>query len=232
MACALSLILWMTTAQTAGHPATQPAPAAAPTPAPVAVPATVVVQSVPNDSELALRAQLEEVRARLDEARDQIAKLKAESGLADNAIAALLLSDHPELATLRRWTLRYVRNGTRAAEIGVYASKDRGDTMVAVIVALRNPRDQKTWEPTKAWVSTPFGLKSLALRLRPVPAAVRSAPQRILPGQSARIAVVFDKADFDFIDGPFKVRIERDDQSAFEFVLEPSDFPSTSATEG
>lgn len=215
MTYALSLIVWMATAQTAGHSGTVPA----------AQPAAVVVPYVVSDNERTLRAQLEETRA-------QLAKQKAESGLADNALAALLLSDHPELATLRRWTLRYTRNGTRAAEIGVYASKNRLDTLVAVIVTMRNPRDQKTWEPTKAWVSPPSGLRSLVWRLRPLPAAVRSAPQVILPGQSGRIVVVFDKADFDFMDGPFKVQIERDDQSAFEFVLKPSDFPSRSATEG
>ena len=101
MTYALSLILWMATAQTADRPATAPT--------------TVVVQSVPSDTERTLRAQLEEALARLDEARDQLAKVRAESGMADNAVAALLLSDRPDLASLRRFSGRYVPNGVRVS---------------------------------------------------------------------------------------------------------------------
>ena len=145
MTYALSLIFWMATAQTAGQPVVVPA----------AVPATASAQHVPSDSERALRAQL-------DEARDQLAKMKEESGMPDNAVAVLLLSDRPQLAPLRLLGSRHVQYGPREVQIDVYGSKRKGETMVAVVVNLENPRGQKTWEPAEAWVRAPFGPKTFA----------------------------------------------------------------------
>ena len=225
MTHALSLILLMATAQTAG----QPAPV--PTTAPVAVPAPVIVQYVPSDNERALRAQL-------DEARDQLARMKEESGLPDNAVAALLVSGRPELASLRPLGSRYADSVTRHVRIEVYGSTRKDETMVAVVVNLKNPRDEKAWEPTEAWVRVPFGPRTFAAFGLPAPwyppksVAVRSAPTRILPGQSARIVVVFDKTDLESADGPIRIGLQRDGKPEFEFVLLPSDFQPSSQSEG
>jgi hypothetical protein len=220
MTYALSLILWATITQTS----TQPAPM--PTDAPVAVPATVVVQYAPGDTERALRTQI-------DEARDQLAKVKEESGRADNALAALLLSDHPETVGLPRRGLRHVRYGPREIQIDVYGSMRKDEPMVAVIVNLKNPRGEKTWEPTEAWVMAPYNPNTFARHglpipwYPPMPAAVRSAPQRILPGQSARIAVVFDKTDLESADEPVRIGLQRDGELELEFELALSDVQPT-----
>jgi hypothetical protein len=219
MTYALSLILWMATAQTATQPS------------------RVSIRH-PSNEERALRAQLDEARSQLDTAREQLAKLEAESGMPDNAVAALLLSDRPDLAPLQRKGSRHVSSERRQARIDVYSSVDGDQTMVAVVVNLKNPRGQKPWEPTEAWVSAPFGPRTFAgFGLRapwypPVPVAVRSSPQRILPGQPARIVVVFDKADFEVADGPFKIGLQRDGKAEFEFELLPSDLQPTSEAGG
>lgn len=218
MTYALSLFLWMATAQTAD----KPAPA--------------VVQHIPSERERALRAQLDEARAQLDEARDRLAKVEAESGLADNAVAALLLSDHPELAALRPVNSRYVHSDYRRAWIDVFASTGGEKTMVAVVVKLKNPRDQATWQPTEAWVSVPSGPTTFIAAghfppwFPPKPVAVRSAPQHVVPGQSARIVVVFDKTDLEFAYGPVRVGLQRDGKTEFQFELWPSEVQPTLET--
>lgn len=231
MTYALSLILWMATAQASAQP----------TVAPVIVPATAIIQCVPSDTERALRAQvdeargqLEEARAQLDEARERAAKLEAESGMADNAVAALLLSDRPELASLRLRGSRFIYGGAGKAQIDIYVPARKDVKMVAVVVNLRNRRDEKTWEPTKAWLTGPIGPKLYTQfhLLPPMPIAVRSAPQRILPGQSARIVVVFDKTDLEATDEPVRIGIQRDDVSELEFELTPPDLQPTSETGG
>jgi len=101
--------------------------------------------------------------------------------------------------------------------------------MVAVLVDLKNPRDEMLWVPMEAQVKTPFGPATMATFnlpvrwLPPTPATLRSAPQRILPGQSARIVVVFDTADIERAGGPLTIVLLRDGKPDFEFVLQPSE---------
>jgi len=221
MPYALSLILWMATAQTAA------APAAVPT----ATPATMVVQSTPSDSERALRAQLDEARRTLAEANEQLAKLKEAASMPDHAVAVLLVSDHPDLAQLQRVTWRSTAGAgqwrIRDAELEVYVSPDGDETMTAVVLTLRNPREMPTWEPKEAFISAPSYLRG-----PPVPVAVRSSPERILPGQKARVALVFDRLDVD-LDEPYtNLALFRDGKWEMEIELHPSDFLAASATSG
>jgi hypothetical protein len=69
-------------------------------------------------------------------------------------------------------------------------------------------------------------------RLPAVPVAVRSNPRRIAPGQSARIALVFDKTDIDLDHGPVTVELFREGKWEFELALLPSDVEPPSKSEG
>jgi hypothetical protein len=242
MPYAFSLILWMAIAQTAGQPATQSAPtaalAAAPAAAPTAAPAAVVVQCPPGDAERALQDQLDEVRGRLDEAlrdaaeaKEQLAKLKEEAGMPDHAVAALLVSENPELAPLRR-VIRKVVAGAgmrriRDVQADVYVSDDPHVTMAAVVLTTRNPREAPTWEPTEGLLRTPSYWQD-----PPVPVAVHSSPERIRPGETARIALVFDRLDVNLDESYATLALLRDGKWEMEIELEPSDFQVASATSG
>jgi len=72
----------------------------------------------------------------------------------DHAVAALLLSDRPELTSLVRVATRAANRGIRRAQLDVYLTPHQGETMVAVVVDLKNPRDEETWEPREAQVKT------------------------------------------------------------------------------
>ena len=205
------LLLWTATAQTADRSTAAPATAPA-----------IVVQCASSGDDRTLRAQLDEVRAQLTTAKE-------ESRMPDHAVATLLVSDHPELTSLWRTNKRHADRGIHKATIDVFVSPRPDETMVAVVVNLKNPRDEKTWEPKEAWIKTPFAPKTMAAFdlpvrwLPPTPAAVRSVPQRILPGQSARIAVVFDRTDVDLAGGPVVIELLRDGEWEFEVELKSSD---------
>jgi hypothetical protein len=226
MTYALSVILWMTIAQ--------------------ADAGTEVVQSPPSDAERALRAQLEEARAQLDEAHGQLgetrrklaeakaqaAKLKEESSMPDHATAALLVSDRADLAWLR-WIGRRHVTGTgrwqiRRVQVDVYGSPHAGETMTAVMLTVRNPREAPTWEPKEAFFRPPFYRREEP----PVPVAVRSSPERIRPGETARIVVVFDRVDVDFSPSYATLALLRDGEPEMSIELVPSDFQVASAISG
>jgi hypothetical protein len=217
MTYALSLLLWMATAQTAA----QPAP----------VPAAAGVQCPPSDGERALRAQLDEARRRLTEAEEQVAKLKDEASMPDHAVAALLVSDHPDLAPLERFSWRNIAGAgrwrIRRGELDVYVSRHTDETMTAVVLTLRNPPEAPTWEPKEASITgSPFPGDP------PVPVAVQSSPERIRPGQTARIALVFDRLDVDFSRSYATLALLRDGDLEMYLELRPSDFEVASATSG
>jgi hypothetical protein len=99
--------------------------------------------------------------------------------------------------------------------------------MAAVVLTLRNPREMPTWEPKDAFISAPAYLGGL-----PVPVAVRSSPERILPGQTARVALVFDLLDVN-LDEPYSnLTLFRDGKWEMQFELHPSDFQVASAKSG
>jgi hypothetical protein len=176
----------------------------------------VVVQCPPGDAERELRAQLDEARGQLDEARGQLkgarreaadakgrlAKLKEEASMPENAVAALLVSDHPEMARLQLVQRRAATGAgqwrIRHAQLDVYVSDHPDATMAAVVLTMRNPREMPTWEPREAFLSAP----SYFPRDPPVPVAVRSSPERIRPGEKARVVLVFDLLDVD-LDRPY-----------------------------
>ncbi len=233
------LILWMTTAQANAQ---AEKPVATPPAAPATTPATGVVQCAPSDCERALRAQLDEARSQLDqtrsqldgarselaEAKEQVAKLKEEAGMPDHAVAALLVSDRPDLAPLKRVMRRPVSGAgmrrIRAVQAEVYVSPDRHVTMAAVVLTTRNPREAPTWEPTEGLLMT-----SSFWRDPPVPVAVRSSPERIRPGETARIAVVFDLRDVRLDDAYATVALFRDGKWEMESELQISDFLAAAA---
>jgi len=226
MTYALSLILWMATAQTAGQPATVPATQ----PAPAATPAAMIVQCTPSDSERALRAQLDEARGQLDGAKEQLAKLKEEASMPDHAVAALLVSDHPDLALLERFSRRHTVGAgmgrLREVDAEVYLSPHTDETMTAVVLTLRNPREAPAWEPKEAIIRTPSSYRD-----PPVPVALRSSPERIRPGETARIALVFDRLDLR-LDDYASLALFRDGKWEMEIELRPSDFQVASANSG
>jgi len=184
---------------------------------------TVVVQCPPSDDERALKAQLNEARGRL-------AKAKEESGMPDHAVAALLASDRPDLAALvvfkRRHILGSGKGRVRVVEAEVYMSPHPDETMTAVVVTLRNPREAPTWEPKEASIRAHFGGNP------PVPVALHSVPQRILPGQTARIALVFDRLDVKLEESPATLALLRDGKWEMEIELHPSDVQVASAQPG
>jgi predicted Ser/Thr protein kinase len=208
------LVVQNATVQTAAPRTSEPA-----APATASMPAPMSVHSSGADG----RAQ----NAQLEAMRDRLARLEEQAAMPDHAVAALLMSDRPGLTSLVRVGNRPADRGVRHAQIDVYVSSREDETMVAVVVSLKNPRDAATWEPTEAVVK----IEPPAMRRdgepaqwgRPIPAAVRSVPQRILPGQSARIAVVFDKTDVALARGPVTVELQRDGKGEFEFALTPAD---------
>jgi hypothetical protein len=205
------LLLWTATAQTADPPLA------------AAVAPTVVVHCPPSDDERALKTQLNEARARL-------AKAKEESNMPDHAVAALLVSDHPELAALEMVNRRHAagsgRGRIRHVSVEVYVSPHIDETMTAVVVTLRNPREASTWEPKEARIRPQFRQDPV------VPVALRSVPQRIAPGQTARIALVFDRLDVDLDKSPVMLALLRDGKWEMELELRPADFRVASAKSG
>jgi hypothetical protein len=101
--------------------------------------------------------------------------------------------------------------------------------MTAVVLTLKNLREDPAWEPSEAQVKIePAVLHESARPMpvrwhSPVPVAVRSRPARILPGQTAQIALVFDRTDIDLDGGPVTVELFREGKWAFEFELRPDD---------
>lgn len=191
----------------------------------IAAPApTVIVQCPqPDGDEKTLRAQLNEARRRL-------AKAKEESDMPEHAVAALLVSDHPELAALQVFTRRHIvaagQGRLRDVKVVVYVSPRPDETMTAVVVTLRNPREAPTWEPKEARITAQFR------RDRTVPVALRSVPQRIPPGQTARIALVFDRLDVNLDESPATLALLRHGKWEMEIVLHPSDVEVASAKSG
>ena len=222
MTYALSLILWMATAQTAGEPA------AAPAAPPASTPAAAVVQCPPSEAERMLRAQLDEARGQLKAARREVAderkrsaRLKEQSSMPDHAVAALLVSDHPDLAPLKRMGSRSTsaagQGRIRYGQLEIYASPHTDETMTAVVLTVRNPREAPTWEPKEAIMRTPSFYRD-----QPVPVALRSSPERIRPGETARIALVFDRLDLR-PDDYASLALYRDGKWEMEIELGPSD---------
>lgn len=153
----------------------------------------------------------------IETAREQLAKAREEAGMPDHAIAALLVSDRPELAALFRTSSRSEKRGPIRADMDVFLSMYESETMVAVVLRVKNPRARETWEPREAWVKT-----GPPQRER-VPAAVRSNPQRIAPGETARIAIVFDKADVGLDAKPVTIELLRGATWEVAFDLAPED---------
>lgn len=204
------VLLWAATAQTEGPAATPP-------------PAVVVLQCPPQScDDSKLKEELEDARRQLAGARDA-------AGMPDHAVAALLVSDRPDLASLKRAVIRRADQGTRKATIAVYVSPRPEETMVAILMTLKNSREDPAWEPREAWVKVeppPYRWEDFGKPVRwgpNIPAAVRSNPQRIAPGQSAQIALVFDRADVGLDKGPVVVELLRSGQWEFAFELQPSD---------
>lgn len=99
---------------------------------------------------------------------------------------------------------------------------------------MQRSRDELAWEPTEARVKVeaqPTQRMGEPVRWgAAIPAAVRSVPARFVPGQSGRIAVVFDKNDVGLDTGPVVVEILREGRWEFEFTLQPADL--LASTEG
>jgi hypothetical protein len=229
-------------------PAPQPAQAATP---PAAL-ATVVVQCPPTDCERALRTQLDEARSQLKEARgqldqtrgqldqarrkaaeakEQVAKLEEAAGMPDHAVAALLLSDRPALAPLRSIGLRPAapagRGRVPCVQAEVYLSPHPHETMAAVVLTTRNPREAPTWEPKEAFITAP------AYSGHPsVPVALRSSPERIRPGETAQIALVFDLADVEWYEDYITLALFRDGKWEMDTEFKTSDFQVASGRSG
>jgi len=175
------------------------------------------------------------LEAQLEALRDQLTKVKDEAKMPDHAVAALMVSDHPELASLIRLGRRRADHGGRKATIEIFDSDAQGESMVAVVLTIKNPRDAVAWEPTEARVkveSQPTRRLGEFVRWgATIPAAVRSVPVRIIPGQVGRIVVVFDKNDVGLVTCPVVVELLREGKWEFEFTLQPSDLVASSRTE-
>jgi len=178
-----------------------------------------------------------ELRAQLDAARSQLAKAKDEASMPEHLVAALLVSERPELASLVRTITRHVGRGIHTAMIDVYGSPRPGDPIVAVVLTLKNPRGNPAWKPAEGQVTIQPAV--LHESLRPVPArwhpplpvAVRSRPARILPGQTAQIALVLDRTDFNLDGRPVMVQLFREGKWVFEFELTPDDLSPIGAAQ-
>jgi len=166
--------------------------------------------------------------------RSRLVKAMDESNMPDHAVAALLVSDRADLTSFVRSTSRRADSGVRKAAIEVFVSPDEDEPMVAVVMNMKNPRDAASWEPTEARVKAqraPAAMGEPVLSGRPVPAAVRSIPARIVPGQSARIAVVFQRNDVGLDTEPVDIEILREGKWEFELTLQPSDLVASKTDE-
>ncbi len=65
-----------------------------------------------------------------------------------------------------------------------------------------------------------------------VPVAVRSSPERIRPGETARIALVFNLADVEWYDDYIHLALFRNGKWEMEAELRSSEFQVTSAKSG
>ncbi len=84
-----------------------------------------------------------------------------------------------------------------------------------------------TWEPKEAFIRTPSYWRD-----PPVPVAVRSSPERIRPGETARIAVVFDLQDLR-LDEPYAtLTLLRDGKLEMESELQIAYFQGAAISGG
>lgn len=130
------------------------------------------------------------VRGALPVAQDQLAAMPAryvktsgEEPSPQHALA-LFASDNARLTHFREVSARRLKVNGVNTDLALWKDDDSG--LVAVVVGLTNPDDAPPWEPNEGRIVSDARSSSAV--------AIRAMPRVILPGQSGRVALVFDQS--------------------------------------